>query len=314
MRILNFKKIDAFTNGVSLGNPAGYIRLKEDESLREDEMQKIARELSGFVNEVGYVRKVGDAFDLKFYSSECEVAFCGHAIIAIMYDVLNNSAFRTKDEVFINVKAGKLSVFNQINQEGAVYIMAPEPDFLNPEFLKPGFLKPGFIKSGTGISEISDILGIKSSDIDRSMPVRLVDGGLRTLIVPLTSLSTCLRILPDEDKLKSFCLSNDVDIVHISTHETYTDSSEYRTRVFAPKYGYLEDPATGSGNAAFGYYLIDQNLWNGDLTVEQGPDKTKPNFVKLKRYYKKDKTRMLFGGCGTIRIEGNYYLHDSKPA
>ena len=75
-------------------------------------------------------------------------------------------------------------------------------------------------------------------------------------------------------------MENGIDIIHVSTKETYTASSKYRTRVFAPKYGYLEDPATGSGNAAFGYYLINENLWNDGFTIEQGTNKSNPNFVK----------------------------------
>lgn len=163
------------------------------------------------------------------------------------------------------------------------------------------------------IKKLSDILGIKSSDIDNTLPVELIDGGLRTLIVSVKSLSICLNMLPDQNRLKSFCLDNGVDIVHISTNETFTDGCLYRTRVFAPKFGYLEDPATGSGNAAFGYYLIKHNLWNKDFTVEQGPDKKNPNFVKLKKYNKESKEHILFGGCGTTRIQGHYYLHDSNP-
>ena len=298
MRTLKFKKIDAFTKGISSGNPAGYVFLNDDESLTVDEMQKMASELKGYVNEVGYVHRVGDEFNLKFYSSECEVAFCGHATIAIMYDLLSkNKELLTIKEIFINVNAGKLSVFNHINEEDAVYIMAPEPEFLECDI---------------SVSKIAEILCTEISSIDDSLPVKLIDGGLRTLLVPVKTLSCCLNLFPDQERLRLFCLDNGVDIVHVATKETYTSSSRYRTRVFAPKYGYLEDPATGSGNAAFGYYLINQKLWDGDVTVEQGPNKINPNFVKLKKYHKNEKVHMLFGGCGTIRIEGNYYLHDSN--
>ena len=128
MKTLKFKKIDAFTNGISSGNPAGYIYMDTDEILNEEEMQKIAVELKGFVNEVGYVNRIGEQYKLRFYSSECEVAFCGHATIAIMYDLLsNNKELIDKSEVFINVRAGKLSVFNRIKEDDAVFIMAPEP-------------------------------------------------------------------------------------------------------------------------------------------------------------------------------------------
>jgi len=295
MKVLEFKKIDAFTKGVSAGNPAGYIFLTEDQVLTEEEMQKIANQLTGFVNEVGYVRRTGDEFRLKFYSSVCEVEFCGHATIAIMYDLLStNRDLAAKEEISINVNAGKLSVFNHIDQEDAVYIMAPEPAVLECRLT---------------VAQIARHLGISPATLDASSPIKLIDGGLRTLIVPMKSLDDCLKVSPDQNLLKSFCLDNGIDIIHVSTKETYTADCRYRTRVFAPKYGYLEDPATGSGNAAFGYYLMDQHLWAGDIVVEQGPDRTNPNFVKLKKYQKNAKIHMLFGGCGTIRIEGRYYLH-----
>ena len=296
MKTVKFKKIDAFTKGVSLGNPAGYVFLDNGESLTEIAMQKIASELKGYVNEVGYVNRVGDEFNLKFYSSECEVAFCGHATIAIMYDLLcNHSDLFSKKEVFINVKAGKLSVFNHIDKEDAVYIMAPDPEFLH---------------CGLDISIICESLLTKISEIEDSLPVKLIDGGLKTLLVPMKTLSGCLNLNPDQEKLRVFCLDNGIDIVHVSTKETHNPDCEYRTRVFAPKYGYLEDPATGSGNAAFGYYLIDQGLWNGKITVEQGPDKSNPNYVKIKRHIVNGKENIIFGGCGTTRIEGQYHLHE----
>lgn len=295
MKTLKFKKIDAFTKGIASGNPAGYIYMDTHEILNEEEMQKIAAELKGFVNEVGYVNKIGEQYKLRFYSSECAVAFCGHATIAIMYDLLSsNKELFDRTEVFINVSAGTLSVFNHIKEDDAVYIMAPAPKFLEYK-----------IKS----NQIADILGIQFSDINSTMPIRLIDGGLRTLIVPITTLDSCLKIYPNQENLRLFCLENEIDIIHVFVKETYTTSSKYRTRVFAPKYGYLEDAATGSGNAAFGHYLIDENKWESDFTIEQGPIKTNPNFVKLKLYEKDGVEHILFGGCATTRIEGNYCLH-----
>lgn len=296
MKTLKFKKIDAFTKGISSGNPAGYVFLDKGELLSETAMQKMASELKGYVNEVGYVKKVGDEFNLKFYSSECEVEFCGHATIAIMYDLLsNNIDLLSRQEIFINVNAGKLSVFNHIDDEDAVYIMAPNPEFLECDL---------------GTSEIAEILHVDKTDLDDSRPIKLINGGLKTLLVPFRTLSGCLNILPDQEPLRLFCLDNGIDIIHVSTKETHNPECKYRTRVFAPKYGYLEDPATGSGNSAFGYYLIDQGLWNEKIIIEQGPDKSNPNFVKLKRYTLNGKDNMIFGGCATIRIQGNYYLHE----
>ncbi len=60
--------------------------------ISEPEMLQIARELKGFVNEVGFIFQSGEnRFDLKYYSAEREVDFCGHATIAIMYDLIKNN-------------------------------------------------------------------------------------------------------------------------------------------------------------------------------------------------------------------------------
>lgn len=63
-----------------------------------------------------------------------------------------------------------------------------------------------------------------------------------------------------------------------------TARSDSRLRgVFAPKYGYLEDPATGSGNSALGHYLIELGQWkDGGVILEQGPYLEIPNIVKLR--------------------------------
>jgi PhzF family phenazine biosynthesis protein len=294
MKKLKFKKIDAFTKGLAPGNPAGYILLEEEGSLDEAGMLKIALELKGFVNEVGFVSKHEEQYHLRFYSSECEVAFCGHATIAIMYDLLSSGAEKQEKEVLIHVRAGKLSVFNHIKEEDAIYIMAPAPQYLDCRLT---------------VQQVADALDIDTTVIDEKMPLRLVDGGLITLLLPVRSLDGCLSISPDYEKLRIFCLENGIDIVHVSVKETRTASCRYRTRVFAPKYGYLEDPATGSGNAAFGYRLLEENLWNGDFMVEQGSKLDNPSFVKLRKHDTADGLRMLFGGSGTTKIEGFYCYH-----
>ena len=88
MKDFPFKKIDAFTSGTSAGNPAGCIYLSKAGDISEEEMQLIARELKGFVNEVVYLFPERDGIFFRYYSAECEVDFCGHGTIAAMYDYI----------------------------------------------------------------------------------------------------------------------------------------------------------------------------------------------------------------------------------
>jgi len=81
--------------------------------------------------------------------------------------------------------------------------------------------------------------------------------------------------------------------------------------VFAPTFGYIEDPATGSGNSAFGYYLLKNDLWKGEtITIEQNGFRENFNMVKLQKQPDENNfQRVCFGGGAITRIEGKYLIY-----
>jgi PhzF family phenazine biosynthesis protein len=298
MKQYRFKKIDAFATHNSSGNPAGYISLNSLQDISELEMLQIAKELIGFVNEVGYVAQIGETeFDLRYYSSEREVDFCGHATIAIMYDIIKTNDFLLKKpKLTIKTNKGVLSVENRIETENSVFIMSPTPVFKD---------------SNLDISELSQKLRVDKSDINASLPISIINAGLTTLIVPIKDLESILRIKPELEELKAFCFTSGIDIIEVFTAEVSSKSNNFRTRVFAPTFGYIEDPATGSGNAAFGYYLIKNNMWKEDtISIEQNGLRDNFNLVKLqKKMDDNNSQRVFFGGGAITRIEGKYMTY-----
>jgi PhzF family phenazine biosynthesis protein len=297
MKQFKFKKIDAFATSISDGNPAGYIRLNSLTDITEIEMQQIAKELNGFVNETGYIAQTSEkSFSLRFFSSVREVDFCGHATIAIMYDIIkNDNTLQDFDTIEIDTNRGRLSVENRISNENAVFIMSPIP------YVVPLTLD---------VQELASKLKISIDSIDISQAISIVNAGLSTLIVPIAGLDAILKISPDIEPLKSFCGKSGIDIIEVFTHEVSSGLNSYRTRVFAPTFGYLEDPATGSGNSALGYYLFKNGKFNTEtISIEQNNDRNRFNIVKLKK--KRDiegNWRILFGGGAITRIDGTYYL------
>lgn len=288
-----YKKVDAFTSKKSLGNPAACIYLEDNQSLSNDEMLGIAKQHKGFVSEVVYCSKSQKSgFNLTYYSSECEVDFCGHGTIACMHSFIKSTPrLLEENEVIIHTnKKGTLTVYNKILEQDAVFITAPEPTFI-----------------GTKLSSetIAKNLGLRTGSISNKYPIDLIDTGLATLIVPIVTLSDEINIFPHEQNLKKICLDNKLDIILIFSTEVKDSNNIAHTRVFAPKFGYLEDPATGSGNSAFGYYMLKNSMWKGNnISIEQGGANIEFNTVKLTTY----NNSILFGGCATDRIIGKYYL------
>ena len=292
MREFKYYKVDAFTSGKSLGNPAAFIDTGNIE-LTSEEMLKIGKEHKGFVSEIVFCNKSYKA-DVKliYYSSECEVSFCGHGTIATIYElIINKNELMEKEEIIIETnKKGLLKVYNKMPNENAVFITAP---------------KPVWNKVPVSIKDIALALKINEKEISLELPLDFIDAGLRTLIVPIEKYEKEISIYPEQEELRLFCIKNEIDIILIFTKETSKKEYIAHTRVFAPKFGYLEDPATGSGNSAFGYYMLKNKMWNGGMvSIEQGGENIVFNEIKLTT----NNGEVLFGGKATKRIEGMYFL------
>lgn len=292
MQKFKYKKINAFSIGRSNGNPAACLYLEKGQQLSESAMLSIAKEHKGFVSEVVYCTPLSqNTFELKYYSSECEVNFCGHGTIACVYELIkNDNKIRSLPEISIITNKGELIVYNELDKLDAVFITAPDPQFSTLPVTQ---------------NDVKVHLDICSEVINYNYPIESIDAGLRTLILPINGIENMIKIAPDEAKLKEFCLANSMDIILVFTTEVIDKSNTARTRVFAPKFGYLEDPATGSGNSAFGYYMLEHNLWDGEaISIEQNAEIEDYNLVRLKTMNNK----VLFGGGGVTKIEGTYFL------
>ena len=293
MKRFRFKKIDAFTGDRSPGNPAGCVWLGGPDDITAEEMQEIARQLKGFVSEVAYVCPEGDGYFLRYWSSEREVEFCGHATIAAMYDLLHgDSAATFRAEVPIRAGGSSLTVYD--GGEAGVFITAPQAEVLPAAPRADAVLKPLFLAA---------------LDLDDCFPISLVKCGLAALLVPMRRASMLTDVAPNQEELALFCEKHGADIVVLYTDDRILPGTRYRTRVFAPRFGYLEDPATGSGNAALGSWLLREGHWDGSpIAIEQGRSYRAPNIVRLMTREMDGRKRVLFGGRATVRIDGWYQL------
>lgn len=292
-RAIPFKKIDAFAGAGSAGNPAGGVYLESLADLSDADMLRIARELKGFVSEVGYLAPAGpDRFRIRYFSSEREVPFCGHATVAILHDLFaRDPHLAAGGRVLLETTTSVLPVRGDA---AAVFIQAPAPVH-HPCPIAP--------------EELLAALGLPAGALDPSLAPGIVNVGNQVLCVPVRTWREVTGAAPDFGTLLAFCRRHGLEVVTLFSLDTVHPGNRLRTRVFPPVFGYLEDPATGSGNAALGCHLHRLGRWGGEpLRIEQGADPEHPNLVRLGAAEGEAELRVEVGGAGVVRIEGWYQL------
>ncbi len=301
MRRFKFWKLDAFTTGASAGNPAGLVLLGRDEAITEEEMQRLATQVagSGFVTEVAFARPLGAAeLELRYFSCEREVPFCGHATVASVFHLLANvPEFVGQHRLRLHTRKGVLDAENRIAETGCVFIAAPAPEF--PD------IRVTPAEAAAALSLPLAALDERRNGGAAFLPV--AECGQKCLLVAVRTLAATVGCSPDYPTLRAFVEAKGLAAVVLHSTETFLGDRALRTRVFPPIFGYLEDPATGSGNAALAHWLRRSGEWTGEtLAIEQGPDREKPNLVTIRACANGS---LQIGGCAVVRIAGEYLLH-----
>ncbi len=255
---INIKIINAFTESLKGGNPAGVILNSPD--LNDNQMKLITKNLR--VSETSYIfpSDIAD-YDVKFFSPETEVDLCGHATIATFYAMFIENLIPNRMIVTLTqkTKSGILPVEIYRNKNGVFdKIMMIQK-------------KPEFKDIILDFSEIADSLNISTQSIDNDLPNQIVSTGLYTLPICIDSFKKIKKIKPDFDKIKNICQKYNVGSFHVFTFDTIESDSIYHARNFAPLYGINEDPVTGTANGAVCSYLFfNKIISKNKLICEQG--------------------------------------------
>src|SRR3954468_3264685 len=104
----------AFTDNPNGGNPAGVVL--DASGLAGDEMRAIAADLGYSETAFTTQREDGD-YDVRYFSPEAEVPFCGHATIATA--VAMGDGTRT-----LHTRSGPVEI---TTAEGAATLISPDP-------------------------------------------------------------------------------------------------------------------------------------------------------------------------------------------
>lgn len=216
--MLKIFTVDAFTDKMFSGNPAGVCLLQND--LDDSILQNIAAEMN--LSETAFVKRTDKGFSLRWFTPVAEVELCGHATLSSAHILWQEGILKPEEEaVFHTVFKGILTakkISDKIELNFPVNIS----------------------KSSGSVVELEKALGIK--------PVYLETTDDH-YIIELNSETDVKNVKPD------FNLLNKLEKYGtIITAKAENADYDFVSRFFAPAKGINEDPVTGSAHCVLAPY------------------------------------------------------------
>jgi PhzF family phenazine biosynthesis protein len=244
-------RYSAFTKDPAGGNPAGVVL--DATGLSDDEMLAIAAKV-GYSETAFVLPRGGREFDVRYFSPEAEVPFCGHATIATSVAL----AERIGDgQLTFHTPAGEITVETAAGTASLTSVPTSTSE-ADPELVGRALEALGYEEIGDG-------------------PVHVGFGGARHLLIPLKSREQLARLDYDFDALRDLMLAHDLTTVHLFWRES---ADLVHARDPFPVGGVVEDAATGAAAAAFGGYLRDLE-GPQRFVISQGEDMGRPSRLEV---------------------------------
>jgi trans-2,3-dihydro-3-hydroxyanthranilate isomerase len=291
---LPFATLDVFTEKRFAGNPLAVV-LNGDE-LKSETMQSIAREFGH--PETVFVLKpdnLGSTARARIFTPTTELAFAGHPIVgtALVLALLGRG---DAGNIVIEAKIGVIHC-----------TVSPAGDRGHARFLLPDL--PRGAGSPAPTVAIAAALGLSVNDIgfDRFVPARWSVGNAFTF-VPVRNLDAIRRCrVNDAAWDQAFELGGRTS-AFVFCGETIDPANQFHARMFAPRLGVIEDPATGSAAAAMaGLCVRTLALDQGEhrFAIEQGHEMGRPSLIELTLTMRSGLLRLAaVGGPAIVVTEG----------
>ena len=276
-----FYQVDVFTDHIFGGNPLAVFT--EGQKLKEEDLQKIAREMNLSETSFVYPSTKNEAdFDVRIFTPTREIPFAGHPTLGSAY-VLRKYGAAKENPLRLNFKAGVIPV----STEGDRSFMQHPPAQILHELI------PSKI--------IAEALGIPLSSLDGNLPIKVVTTGFPALFIPVNSLSIINRIAINIQTLNEVLDPLKIDMIYPFCRETLNPNNTVHSRAFAPSLGILEDPATGSVAGAMGAYWASlSNEVDISMVIEQGYAMQRPSLIHVEVSNREIQKIRVGGQCQSV--------------
>jgi trans-2,3-dihydro-3-hydroxyanthranilate isomerase len=275
-RSLKFYQADVFTSQPFGGNPVAVF--PDADGLTDAELQQIAREMN--LSETVFVFPPTDpaaVARLRIFTPTQEIPFAGHPVLGTFYVLAQLGRISIQEPVTSVLQECNIGLFPvelHVEQSRVVRVVMSQP---KPEFLDP-------ITAVDEVYSVGQALGLpKPGVVETNWELQVVSTGLPVLIVPVRTLTAVRSIIPDASAITRVCERFGANGIMVFTTVTVESFASVHARMFAPKIGILEDPATGSAGGALGAYLVQNGVVEvgptTDILIEQGYEIDRPSRI-----------------------------------
>jgi PhzF family phenazine biosynthesis protein len=232
----------------------------------------------------------GNHARLRIFTPAAELPFAGHPTIAAAHILHSEGrvARPAGEPLRLETGAGLVPV-DVVGGDPPLYTMTQR--------------QPTFRPCNIAATEIAAWIGLQPEDIAHA---EYVDTGLRWLIVRVASFEAMLGV--------------QLDATRIGTHEASVfcigaadPEASIRVRTFAPAFGVVEDPVTGSSNGCIAALIARDGLLpsrDGELRyiAEQGIEMGQPGRVHLRVNGMPGELSVRVGGSAVTALRGELLL------
>ena len=164
-------------------------------------------------------------FDVKYWSSEAEVPFCGHATVAAAIAL---AAREGPGEMVFGICSGDVPVRTQMELGGSI---AATLTSVVPQIHDV---------SAEDVRRVLALLRWNLHELDPAFPPKIAYAGVRHLVLAAAARERLARLDYDYDGLKGYMLERDLTTVDLVWRESQTT---FHARNPFPVGGVVEDPA-----------------------------------------------------------------------
>lgn len=235
-----YRVVDVFTERALEGNALAVF--PDASGLDSGTMQKIALELN--LSETTFVTPATQkecAANVRIFTPSRELIFAGHPTIGTSFVLLDEGIIPKASERFmLEEKVGPVPVRVEAGDRPLIWLTTPA------------------IRAGRTYDAVqcAQALGLSPSDL-LEIPPQLMSAGTQAAFVALKDPAAVDRAWLDSAGMHVFREGQPEPICVFVFAPTATGAY---SRMFAPEFGIVEDPATGSATGPLAAYMLQHNL------------------------------------------------------